>query len=148
MKLKLARIQRIKTGSRAVVSFGIPKEHQADYAELVKLCSDGIMDVELSSPRKPRTTGEKSQNHNFNGTVQKIAHETGNDFADVKLYVKRAAFSRGLPFLRRPDGSIVLSIVDGQPLPISESDMSTIECGWCIDSAIMLAAEMGVYLGD
>jgi hypothetical protein len=141
------RTQRIKTGSRASVAFGIPAAHQAEYAELVRKHPDGPFDVEISIPKRPRTTGENSQNHALNGIIQKIAHETGNDFADVKLYVKRAAFGRGLPFLTRADGSVVCSIIDGEPLPISESDMSTVECGYCIDEATILASELGVYIG-
>ncbi|MBU1081643.1 MAG: hypothetical protein KKB59_14270 [Spirochaetes bacterium] len=146
MKLKLSRITRIKSGTASIVSFQVPVERQAEYIALIKKCPDHLFDVEISTPHKPRTTGENSQNHALNGTIQQIAMDTGNDFTDVKLYVKRRAYARGLPFLTKPDGTIVLSLVDGQPMPISETDMSTVECGWCIDEAMILASELGIIL--
>lgn len=148
MKLTIRRAKRIRTGTPAVLSIEIPGKYQATYAAIVKKNQNDYFDIEFSNPRKPRTTGPDSQNHKFNGIVQQIAEDTGNDFNDVKLYIKRRAFRRGLPYKTRPDDSIVYSLADGEPLPISESDMSTIECSWCIEEAIILAGELGIILKE
>jgi len=108
----------------------------------------GYLTVRLDLPHKPRTTGEHSQNHCLNGFAQQIAESTGNEFDDVKLAGKRRAFRRGLPFLQRDDGSTVLSLVDGEPLPISERDMSVEQAGWVIDELVQLAAELGITLEE
>ena len=148
MTLKIARCRRYRTGSREVASFHVPHEHRDAYAELIRQCKGFLVDVEFSTPRKERTTGKNSQNHTFNSMIAQIANETGNDFADVKTYVKRRAFRRGLPFLTRADGSVVYSMIDGEPLPMSEADMSTVECGWCIDEAMVTADDFGIKLRE
>jgi hypothetical protein len=147
MDLKIARIHRIHTNSTKIASFEIPTWYQGEYADLVKKCAkDDLFDLILSPPKKIRTTGELSQNHHFNGHLAQICQETGNEFADVKLYVKRRAFKRGLSFMTKENGAVVYSLVDGEPLPVSETKMTTIECGYCIDECHELAAELGIRL--
>jgi hypothetical protein len=146
MKVRIDKAVRLRTGSKATASFEIPAAYQPDYAELVRRSPD-VLTVEMSIPKKHRTTGSWSQSHHFNGHIQQIASETGNDFADLKLYVKRRAMAQGLPYLMH-DGKVVYSMIDGEPLPISESDMSTIECGWCIDACHILASELGIVLKE
>jgi len=148
MKLTIRRVKRIHTGTASVLSLEIPGKYQPEYAAVVKKNQNDYFDIEFSNPRKPRTTGPDSQNHKFNGIIQQIAEDTGNDFADLKLFIKRRAFRRGLPYRTRPDGSVVYSLVDEEPLPISEADMSTIECSWCIEEAIILAGELGIILKE
>jgi len=118
MTLRLPSLQRIKTGTPTIISFEVPRAYAKELGELFTK-SPEKMTVELSIPRKLRSTGYKSANHHLNGHVQQIAQETGNDFADVKLYVKRKAFARGLPFATKPNGEIIYSLVDGEPIPIS-----------------------------
>lgn len=143
--MKINKAKRIHTGSRSIFSCEIPKEYALAYEDIIKKSPDYIC-IELSAPKKKRTTGEHSQSHHLNGHVQQIAAHTGNTFEDVKLYAKRQAFSRGLPFLLRDDGSVVYSLSDGQPLPMSERDMNTIQCGWVIDELHILAGELGIVL--
>lgn len=105
-------------------------------------------DVLIKPPKRHRSTGPGSQGHHLNGHIMQIAQETGNDFADIKLYLKRRAFRMGLPYLTKPDGSVVYSLVDGEPMPISETEMTPQECGWVIDEAHILAAELGIALRE
>lgn len=93
--------------------------------------------VKLGKPRKPRTTGEKSQNHALNGIIQQICVETGDNFDDVKEEVKRRAIRRGYP--KRIDSF-------GNVHGISESNASTIECGYLIEEAKMVADFCNVRL--
>jgi hypothetical protein len=149
MEIKVLGIQRIKTGSPRVVSFEIPAVREAEYRALVvKGQPVDRFDLVLSTMRKKRSTGPWSQNHHLNGHAMQIAHETGQNFDDVKLYAKRQAIARGLPLKLKPNGEIVYSIVDGQPIPISETEMDTIQCGWVIDELHILAAELGIILRE
>jgi len=45
-------------------------------------------------------------------------------------------------------GEVVYSLIDGEPLPKSEADMDTVECGYCIDEAHQLAAEIEIKLKE
>ena len=47
--------------------------------------------VTLQPPKRPRTTGENSQNHLLNGIIVQICEETGNDYDSVKDAVKMIA---------------------------------------------------------
>lgn len=141
------KLRRIATGSPAIISFEIPKDYQAEYAAMV-IKKPEFWDVEIKPWRKKRSTGENSQNHRLNGHCMQIANETGNDFADVKMFVKRSAMKFGLPAKTKPDGSIVYSLTDGEPIPISEADMDTQQCAWCIECVNMLAGELGIVLRE
>ena len=149
MEIKVLGAHRLKSGSPRIVSLEIPAVREADYRALVvKGQPLDRFDFVLSTPRHKRSTGPWSQSHHFNGHVQQIAQETGQDFDAVKLYLKRQCIARGLPLKLKPNGDIVLSIVDGEPVPISEADMDTMQCGWCIDAAHVLAAELGIVLRE
>jgi hypothetical protein len=149
MEIKVLGIQRIKTGSPRVVSLEIPAVREAEYRALVKKAQPlDRFDLVLSTMRKKRSTGPWSQNHHLNGHAMQIAQETGQSFDDVKLYAKRAAIPWGLPLKLKPNGDIVYSIVDGQPVPISETEMDTAQCGWVIEELHILAAEFGIVLRE
>ena len=95
--------------------------------------------VKIGMPRKPRTTGEKSQSHHFNGHVQQIAAHTGDSFDDVKMHLKREAISMGYPYHTSTFGDVV---------PNSEADASTVECSYLIDTAHRIASDMGITLKE
>ena len=90
-------------------------------------------------PRKPRTTGEKSQNAHLNGNVQQIAAHTGDSFDDVKMHLKREAFSMGYPYHTSTFGDVV---------PNSEADASTVECSYLIDTAHRIASDLEIKLRE
>lgn len=104
--------------------------------------------VTVTRPHRPRTTGPNSQNHRLNGFISQFCDSTGNDFEDIKLYLKRRAMRRGLPAKINEKNEIVYSKVDGEPIPISEKDMNTEQCGWVISEIEQLAAEYGVILQE
>jgi len=106
----------------------------------------GYAAIEVKEPFRPRSTGPKSQNHRLNGFVSQFCEATGNDFDDIKLHVKRRAMRRGLPPKQNERGEILYSRVDGDPLPMSERDMSVEQCGWVIAEIEQLAAEEGITL--
>lgn len=126
----------------------VTREQKAAIREIAYSVPSQQVCARFEKPHKPRTTGWRSQNKHFNGHVQQICEETGNDFGQLKVYVKRRAMSRGLPAMMNERGDIVYSLVDGEPLPMSEADMDTVQCGWCIDECHVLAAELGITLKE
>jgi hypothetical protein len=102
--------------------------------------------VTVEFEKRPRTTGEYSQNHCLNGSIQQICEETGNDFATVKNYVKQQAIKRGYP-VKMKNGEYLIGI-DGNLIPISESDSTTVECGYLIEETKILASELGIILKE
>lgn len=149
MEIKVLGAKRLRSGSPRIASFEIPAVREAEYRALVhKAQPKDLYDLVISNLKRKRSTGPLSQNHHLNGHCMQIANETGQDFDSVKLYVKRMAIARGLRLKTRPDGEIVCSILDGQPVPISETEMTVEECGWCIEETHILAAELGIKLRE
>ena len=113
---------------------------------------DLMVNVTLEEPFRPRTTGYKSQNHALNWIIQVICQETGQDFQTTKEYIKSKAVEMGYPMLTRKrmdKGQIVEEVVTdwyGNPRGISEADSSVSECSILIDSAMMLASELGIVI--
>lgn len=108
----------------------------------------GHVTVTIENVKRPRTTGKHSQNACINGYIQQICMEYGYEFADVKMYMKELALSRGYPFMRDEDGNVVTSIKTGDPLPASETVITTIEAGYLIETIQQFAAEHGIILRD
>jgi hypothetical protein len=149
MKLELLSTKRVKTGDPALLSVEIPLSLRYEYRELLRKGQPADRyNLVIQNPTRKRSTGPFSQGHHLNGHVSQIANATGQDFEAVKLYVKRMAIARGLRLKMKADGSPVYSIVDGEPVPISEADMTVEECGWCIEETHILAAELNVALRE
>jgi len=106
----------------------------------------GQMYVKIGAPRRPRTTGWKSQNHAINGYASQICDYTGEDFADVKLYAKRKAMRRGLPAKETPGGKLIYSRNDGEVMPMSEADMDTEQASWVLKELEIIADDLGCVL--
>ena len=107
---------------------------------------NSFVEVIIRPERKLRSTGDKSQSHALNGFIQQICQETGNDFYDVKEYIKSKAVSRGYPMLMKNSKVVVNPY--GEPKGISEADSSIEECSLLIEQAHMLASEYGIELKE
>lgn len=95
--------------------------------------------VTLQPPKRPRTTGEDSQNHHLNGHIMQICNETGNDYESVKNAVKMIAVENmGYPY----------NTIGGHIIPQRERDCSTDECAKLIEAAHLLAADLGITLQE
>ena len=105
-----------------------------------------FVEVIIRPERKLRSTGDKSQSHCINGFIQQICKETGNEFQDVKEYIKSKAVAMGYPMLMK-DGKVVVNPY-GEPKGISEADSSIEECSLLIEQAHMLASEYGIELKE
>lgn len=104
--------------------------------------------VEIYAPHRPRSTGPHSQCNHINGHVQDICAYTGDDFNDMKVFLKRRAMGRGFPPMTNPDGSIVYSRLDGEPLPMSEADASVEQAATILDAVHQFSDEEEVYLTE
>lgn len=109
--------------------------------------------ITIEEPKKPRTTGEFSQNHALNGIIQQICEETGQDFNAVKIFLKSEAVAHGYP--QETEKKLIDGILQevpkvdfwGNPVGISESKASTVDCSILIDTAIAFAqTELGITL--
>lgn len=93
----------------------------------------------LQPPKRPRTTGEGSQNHHLNGHIIQICNETGNSYDAIKYCVKMLAVEEmGYPY----------EIIDGHIWPKAEHESSTDECAKLIEAAHVWAAQHGIILQE
>lgn len=108
----------------------------------LRKCRDKYNDyvlVTLQPPKKPRTTGEGSQNHHLNGHIMQICNATGQDYETIKYCVKMIAVEQmGYPY----------KTIAGHIVPQPESESSTDECALLIEAAHILAADLGIILQE
>lgn len=135
-------LKRVDIAGR--IAFEPPADSGAQEAikrELRK-CRDKHNDyvlVTIQPPRKPRTTGEHSQNHHLNGHIMQICNETGNTYNAVKDEIKRIAVENmGYPYEE----------INEHIHPIGERESSTDECAKLIEAAHVLAADLGIILQE
>ena len=126
------------------IAFAVPADAvvcEAIKRELTK-CRDKHSDyvlVTIQPPKRPRTTGDGSQNHMLNGNIMQICNETGNDYDTVKLAVKMIAVEQlGYPY----------KTIAGNVIPLRERESSTVECSKLIEASFMLAADLGIVLKE
>ena len=126
------------------IAFDLPQDAGAREAIRRELerCKDKNNDyvlITLQPPKRPRTTGEGSQNHHLNGHIMQICNETGNDYDTIKYCVKMLAVEQmGYPY----------KTVAGHILPQPESQSSTDECAKLIEASHVLAAQLSIILQE
>lgn len=98
----------------------------------------------VETEKRTRSTGEFSQSHHLNGHIQQICRETGNDFTQIKEYLKAQAISKGYP-QKEFHGRPMYDLYD-RPVGISEADSTTEQCALLIEEAHILASELGIVL--
>lgn len=135
-----------REGNREFFVFPLKDENIKNLIAKSLKNAGGYLTLDLSLPRKPRTTGELSQNHAINGYCQQIAQATGNEFGDVKIAAKIRALKRGYPFKKDEKGNPIISLITGVPEPESETRISTTEAGYLINEIIMIASELGIVI--
>lgn len=100
---------------------------------------NGYVLVTFQAPKKPRSTGEHSQNHHLNAHIMQICNETGNDYDSVKDAVKMLAVENmGYPY----------KTIAGMIVPLRERESSTAECALLIEASHVLAADLGIVLQE
>ena len=126
------------------IAFDLPQDAGAREAirrelERCKNKNNDYVLVTMQPPKRPRTTGENSQNHHLNGHIMQICNETGSSYNAVKDEIKRIATEEmGYPYEE----------INGHIHPIGESESSTDECAKLIEAAHVLAADLGIILQE
>ena len=126
------------------IAFDLPQDAGAREAirrelERCKNKNNDYVLVTMQPPKRPRTTGENSQNHHLNGHIMQICNETGSSYNAVKDEIKWIATEEmGYPYEE----------INGHIHPIGESESSTDECAKLIEAAHVLAADLGIILQE
>jgi hypothetical protein len=123
-----------------VLTLLIPPEFEDITEAMATKCRHGYLKIGISKPGRPRTTGERSQNHAINGYCQQIAVETGQDFETVKQAMKRMAIGAGYPFRTEA--------MTGEVIPFSESEIDSTQAAVLIQTIKRFAAEYQIRLRD
>ena len=124
------------------VTILIPEEYRQawlDIASKPTVRKSRQLYVKIGAPRKPRTTGYRSQNHAIHGYAQQIAEYTGDYIDDVLDEAKRRAVSRGYPTRTNSFGAIV---------PVSETETSTVEAATLIEELLHIASDLDIRLRE
>ena len=135
-------LRRVNIAGR--IAFEPPADDgaNANIKHELRKCRDKYNDyvlVTLQPPKKPRTTGEGSQNHHLNGHIMQICNGTGNSYDVIKYCVKKIAVEQmGYPY----------KTIAGHIVPQPESESSTDECALLIEAAHVLAADLGIILQE
>jgi hypothetical protein len=119
------------------ITFRIPDDYQILVNAEGEKCK-GFMTVKFGKPRKPRTTGENSQNNLAWKLCTEIARALGIELYEVEYIAKVRAIKRGYP--------VVMTL--GIPVPKSQANIDTVECGHLIDEYYMIAAENGIAVDN
>ena len=118
------------------ITFRIPDGYQLPIDALAE--KNERLTVSISKPRKPRTTGQGSQNSHSWGHMSQIARETGHEVYEIEYLAKYRAIKRGYP----------VNTCLGMPVPKSQAEIDTVENGYLIDELHQIAAENGIKLRE
>ena len=137
--INLPATLRLTTGSSAAISFELPVKYRDAFWAMVESAKTDYWNVKISRPKRPRTTGWKSQNHHFRGHCRDILQQTGNSMTVVATAVKEYA----VEFYGYPEDEVF-----GKKKPRSEADLDTVECALLIDATHHFAAEWKLNLRE
>ena len=133
-------LRRVNIAGKIAFEPPVDDGANANIKHELRKCRDKYNDyvlVTLQPPKRPRTTGEDSQNHLLNGIIVQICEETGNDYDSVKDAVKMIAVEQfAYPY----------KTIGGRLIPQRERDCSVEECSKLIEAAQMLAADLGIIV--
>jgi len=122
---------------------GVERDMRDSLLTLCEAKHGGYVTIRFSTPRRPRSKGQQGLLHDW---LQDIAVATGNDLNHVKMAMKIMAISEGWPIAKNADGSPVIDILTGKPMPISEADASVEEESILMRVVQRFAAEYQIHL--
>ncbi len=137
--INLPAVKELKTNSRVAISFELPEMFRAAWWAMKENDKSGYWNVKISRPKRPRTTGWKSQNHHFRGHCRDIMAQTGNSMTAVATALKEHA----VEFFGYPEDEVF-----GKMKPRSEADLDTVEESLLIDATHHFAAEWNYWLRE
>ena len=120
----------------------VPRERQDEWNALRqhnKYVKSGQLYIKAGPPRKPRTTGHRSQNSHIHGHAQQIGEYLGEYKEDVVAEAKRRAVTLGYPVRLNSFGHNV---------PESETNISTREAALLIEELHKIASFANIKLKE
>ena len=94
--------------------------------------------IRMDSPRRPRSTGWKSQSHHLHGHIRQLCEPTGYTMAEMKQIVKEDTSSWPVEFKKFRGKR--------RTLYASEADISVEVCAEAIEICHRIAADLNVRL--
>ena len=139
-------LKREPTGDRHKISFStVGKEEMIwSFIAAIEKKTNGYYSVKIAKPHRPRSDGQRKC---FNGWIQFFCNETGNDFHQVKMYLKKKAISRGYPFQTDDAGRTMYDIY-GDVMPQSEALATVDQEKLLIEEMQQLADEYNIRLPE
>jgi hypothetical protein len=123
------------------ITFKIPEGFQGALDMLADSVKTGQLTVKITKPRKPRSTGENSQNNHAWGHAMQLARHTGHSLHEIEFIAKVRAITKGYPV--KPTLSPY-----GVPMVESQENIDTAECAILIDEYHMMAKEIDLELKE
>lgn len=137
-------IMKIRSVGKNEITLEAANKWTVDFLiPLFQFCTekkDSNIKCTFSVPYKSRTTGKASQNNKIWAIITEIAKETDNDLEDVENYAKERAMARGYPYK--------INRMNGRPMPLSMTEIDTVQASILIETLQQLAAELGIVLHD
>ena len=129
---------------RLMVLVTIPAGREAEalaLAECVNARKIHQLYVKLGLPRKPRTTGYRSQNHRIHGNATQIAEYVGESKSKIISDAVDIAMGMHPDFPTYTDWK-------GRVMPVSESEWSTVEAAAVCKAFELIASTIGIELTE
>jgi len=139
--LGITLVLKHKKNALDCIAFEKPsRQFEAKLNKILQNCDDkgGFVSVTIDNPKKPRTTGELSQNNLIWRLITILSDVTGDTIHQVEEGLKDRAISKGYPYH--------ISGVTKKPVGNSMTTISTVEASYLIDTAYEVLAEYGVIL--
>lgn len=108
----------------------------------------GYFRGKLETPKKPRTTGKRSQNNNVRGTARQIHNHCGQGIDSIIEYAACKAADEGIISFRKDENGCIIYNSWGVAMGTSESTWSTVEAAGVIQILIGMATDMGIVLKE
>lgn len=139
-------LKREPTGSKNKIAFSIARKENIVWSFITAMekKTNGYYLVKIAKPQRPRSDGQRKC---FNGWIQFFCNETGNDFHQVKMYLKKKAISRGYPIMKDNTGRIQYDIY-GDIMPQSEALATVDQEKLLIEEMCQLADEYNIRLPE
>ena len=132
----------IRTGKPDAVTFRVPADYRQPLIVVLKRCAEkasGYATLTIEPPKRPRTTGPRSQNSALWGWCSDIAEQLDYTDEQVKAAMCRMAVSEGYP--------TTLSI-DGVEEPMPTRRASTEQLSVVLSVIVRFADEHSLYLTE
>lgn len=129
---------------RVVIAYTVPVMHEDTAMSLAARMRERKIHQlygKVGLPRKPRTTGYRSQNHRIHGNATQIAEYVGESKSKIISDAVDIAMGMHPDFPTYTDWK-------GRVMPVSESEWSTVEAAAVCKAFELIASTIGIELTE